>query len=127
MASSGGDGRGGDPLSRVLREANESLVLTTLKAQDRLEAALAFRLLVESVEDYAIFRLDREGHVVEWNAGAARVYGYASDEILGQPFSVFYYAGSVESGLYARDLATATETGRVETEGMRTRQDGSNF
>ncbi len=116
-----------DPLSGILREANESLVLATLRTQERLEIAEAFRLLVESVEDYAIFRLDREGRVAEWNAGAARVYRYASDDIVGQPFSVFYYPGSVESGSYARELAAAKETGRVESEGMRTRSDGSNF
>jgi PAS domain S-box-containing protein len=128
MASSAdGDERGTDPLSRALQEANESLVLTTLRTQERLEVAEAFRLLVESVEDYAIFRLDAEGHVAEWNAGAARVYGYVSEDIVGQPFSVFYYRGSVESGSYARELAAAKETGRVESEGMRTRQDGSNF
>jgi PAS domain S-box-containing protein len=128
MASSAdGDERGADPLSRALQEANESLVLTTLRTQERLEVAEAFRLLVESVEDYAIFRLDAEGHVAEWNAGAARVYGYVSEDIVGQPFSVFYYRGSVESGSYARELAAAKETGRVESESMRTRQDGSNF
>jgi PAS domain S-box-containing protein len=49
-----------------------------------------YRLLVESVRDYAIFALDPEGHVLSWNPGAQRFKGYTADEIMGQHFSVFY-------------------------------------
>ena len=122
------EGRNGATASSdFLRDANEQLVLTTLRTQELLEDAEAFRLLVESVEDYAIFRLDSEGRVASWNAGAERVHGYPAVDIVGQPFATFYYSASAEAGGCARDLATARETGRLESEGMRTRKDGSTF
>jgi PAS domain S-box-containing protein len=113
--------------AQLLKDANERLVLTTLRAQEMLEAAEAYRLLVESVEDYAIFMLDAEGRVANWNAGAQRVHGYAAQEIVGQPFSALYFHESPSGGPCVRDLATAERTGRFQGEGMRTRKDGSTF
>jgi PAS domain S-box-containing protein len=84
-----------------------------------------FRLLVESVRDYAIFMLDPEGRVLTWNAGAERIKGYRADEIIGQHFSQFY---PPEAGDFpAHELRVAAAEGRFEDEGWRVRKDGSRF
>jgi hypothetical protein len=84
-----------------------------------------FRLLVESIGDYAIFMLDPEGHVLSWNAGAERIKGYAPSEIIGQHFSRFY---PPEAGDFpAHELRVAAAEGRFEDEGWRVRKDGSRF
>jgi PAS domain S-box-containing protein len=92
----------------------------------RLEAE-DFRLLVESVEDYAIFRLDPGGRVTTWNAGAERIKGYLSSEILGQHFSIFHPREDVVAGKPEDELRAAAADGRVEDEGWRVRKDGSRF
>jgi PAS domain S-box-containing protein len=86
-----------------------------------------FRLLVQSVTDYAIYMLDPEGRVTSWNAGAERAKGYSSDEIIGQHFSRFYPDADREAGVPQRALATALTEGRFEAEGWRQRKDGSHF
>jgi PAS domain S-box-containing protein len=86
-----------------------------------------FRLLVESVKDYAIFVLDPEGHVITWNQGARALKGYTPDEILGQHFSKFYLPEAVQSGWPARELALAEKEGRFADEGWRVKKDGSSF
>ncbi|HKY90781.1 MAG TPA: PAS domain S-box protein [Nevskiaceae bacterium] len=86
-----------------------------------------FRLMVESVQDYAIFLLDPQGRVMTWNIGAQKTKGYRTDEILGQHFSVFYPDDVVASGWPARELEIALRDGRVEDEGWRLRKDGSRF
>lgn len=86
-----------------------------------------FRLLVESVIDYAIFTLDTGGHITSWNAGAQRIKGYTREEILGRHFSTFYPAEDVASDKPGRELAIARAEGRVEDEGWRVRKDGSLF
>ncbi|RZT42179.1 PAS domain-containing hybrid sensor histidine kinase/response regulator [Cupriavidus agavae] len=86
-----------------------------------------FRMLVESVKDYAIFMLDVGGHVISWNSGASYIKGYRRDEILGKHFSVFYPAEDLAAGKPARELVVAREVGRIEDEGWRVRKDGSLF
>ncbi len=86
-----------------------------------------FRLLVESVRDYAIFMLDPDGIVLTWNAGAERFKGYAAHEIIGQHFSRFYPAEALERGYPAHELEVAKATGVFEDEGWRVRKDGSLF
>jgi PAS domain S-box-containing protein len=86
-----------------------------------------FRLLAEGVKDYAIFRLDPDGYVVSWNAGAERIQGYRADEIIGQHFSRFYPPEEVQRGKPAEKLQLADTRGRVEDEGWRVRKDGSRF
>ncbi len=86
-----------------------------------------FRLLLQSVTDYAIYMLDPEGHVASWNAGAERFKGYKIDEILGQHFSRFYGEEDRAAGIPARALKTALEEGRFEAEGWRYRKDGGRF
>jgi PAS domain S-box-containing protein len=85
------------------------------------------RLLVETVQDYAIFLLDRGGHIVSWNAGAERIKGYSSAEILGRHFSVFYPREALERRWPQRELELASKEGRFEEEGWRVRKDGSLF
>ena len=86
-----------------------------------------YRLLAESVQDYAIFALDPSGHVLTWSAGAARIKGYARTEILGKHFSVFYPPEAVAAGKPNRELEIARQAGRLEDEGWRVRKDGSLF
>jgi PAS domain S-box-containing protein len=86
-----------------------------------------FRLLVESVRDYAIFMLDPNGHVLTWNPGAERFKGYRAQEIIGQHFSRFYPAEALASGLPAHELDVASKTGVFEDEGWRVRKDGTLF
>jgi PAS domain S-box-containing protein len=86
-----------------------------------------FRLLVQSVTDYAIYMLDPEGRVSSWNAGAERFKGYLADEIIGEHFSKFYSEEDREAGVPFKALETARTEGRFEAEGWRIRKDGSRF
>ena len=86
-----------------------------------------FRLIVDGIQDYAIFMLDPRGHVATWNAGAARLKGYTADEIIGQHFSRFYPRDAVERGWPDYELQCAAAEGRFEDEGLRVRKDGSLF
>ncbi|CAN7630956.1 ATP-binding protein [Bosea sp. LjRoot237] len=86
-----------------------------------------YRLLVESVTDYAIYMLDPQGMVISWNPGARRFKGYEDHEIIGQSFSRFYTEEDRASGLPERALSQAAEEGRFESEGWRVRKDGSRF
>lgn len=84
-------------------------------------------LLVREVVDYAIYMLDPTGHVVTWNAGAARIKGYSEADILGTHFSQFYTPEDRAEGMPAQALRTATQSGRFVAEGWRCRKDGSRF
>jgi PAS domain S-box-containing protein len=86
-----------------------------------------FRLMVESVRDYAIFTLDAGGHIMSWNVGAERIKGYRPEEIIGQHFSIFYPPEALSRGLPAHELQVAGREGRFEDEGWRVRKDGSPF
>ena len=92
-----------------------------------LESEQRFRLLVQGVKDYAIYMLDPEGHVTNWNPGAQAIKGYTADEIVGQHFSNFYTEEDRQGGEPARALQTARETGKYEVEAWRVRKDGSRF
>jgi len=99
------------------REAQEAL----------LQAERGFRLLVQGVTDYAIFMLDPNGKVANWNAGAQRIKGYTPEEIVGEHFSRFYMPEEREAGVPDRALETARKVGRYEAEGWRVRKDGTRF
>ena len=86
-----------------------------------------FRLLVDTITDYAIYMLDPNGCVASWNAGAERFKGYKASEILGEHFSRFYPEDDQQAGLPARALETARTEGRFESEGWRIRKDGRRF
>ncbi|MFE3451219.1 PAS domain S-box protein [Nonomuraea sp. NPDC059194] len=91
------------------------------------ESEELFRLLVQSVVDYAIFMLDPTGRIASWNAGAQRIKGYAAEEIIGSHFSIFYPPEDVAAGKPQRELETAIVDGRLEDEGWRVRKDGTRF
>ena len=91
------------------------------------ESEERFRLLVESVRDYAIFMLDAQGIVRSWNTGAQALKGYTADEIIGRHFSTFYTPEDKQAGKPANELLIAREHGRVEDEGWRVRKDGTLF
>jgi PAS domain S-box-containing protein len=86
-----------------------------------------FRLLVQSVTDYAIYMLDPDGRVSSWNAGAERFKGYLADEIMGEHFSRFYSEEDRKAGIPYRALETARSEGRFEAEGWRFRKNGTRF
>ena len=86
-----------------------------------------FRILVESVQDYAIFMLDTDGRIVSWNAGAQQIKQYAAEEAIGQHFSIFYPPNDAACGKPAAALAAAVRDGRFEDEGWRVRKDGTLF
>ncbi len=85
------------------------------------------RSIVESIGEYAIYLLDREGHVLTWNPGAERIKGYKADEVLGLHYSRFFTQEDVEQGRPAELLRQAIVKNRVEEEGWRVRKDGSRF
>jgi len=85
------------------------------------------RLLVESVDEYAIFALDPQGHILSWNPGAERFKGYKADEVIGKHFSIFYPKERIEEGFPDYELREAARVGRFEDEGWRVRKDGSRF
>ncbi len=86
-----------------------------------------FRLLVQSVTDYAIFLLDSNGRVSSWNEGAERIKGYGASEIVGRPIALFYPPEDRDAGKPEQGLDCAEREGRFHTEGWRLRKDGSRF
>ena len=91
------------------------------------ETEQQFRMLVNAVTDYALYRLTPDGIVSSWNVGAQRAKGYAAGEIIGQHFSRFYTPEDRRIGLPSLTLKKATEDGRYEMEGWRVRKDGTRF
>jgi PAS domain S-box-containing protein len=118
-----------DPSGELIGFAKITRDLTERK---RVEESLRrseeqFRLLIQSVTDYAIYMLDTEGRVASWNAGAERIKGYSRDEIIGEHFSKFYPDEARERGDPQESLRIAAETGRYDKEGWRVRKDGTRF
>ncbi|MBI4040317.1 MAG: PAS domain S-box protein [Deltaproteobacteria bacterium] len=105
--------------SRHQKIRNQQLKLALHRAEEQ------YRLLIESVKDYAIFMLDAKGHVATWNSEAERISGYSRDEIVGKHFSIFLTPESIEKEDAQKYLETAIETGRTENEGWHLRKDGS--
>src|SRR5262245_44822768 len=96
-------------------------------SQERDELREEAHALFNSVEDYAIFTLDTDGHVLSWNLGARKIKGYEERDIVGESFTRFYTAEDRAAGKPYRLLREAAEHGRVEDEGWRLRKDGSRF
>jgi PAS domain S-box-containing protein len=94
---------------------------------ERRESEHRYRMLVEGVIDYAIFSMDKGGHVTSWNVGAERIKGYKAEEIIGKHFSTFYTPEDRAAGLPEKVLRTAAETGHFEGEGWRMRKNGTLF
>ncbi|HWI58257.1 MAG TPA: PAS domain S-box protein, partial [Bacillota bacterium] len=99
-----------------LAQTNQQLrqqIAERVKAEQELRASEErFRLLVESVKDYAIFMLDPQGRVATWNAGAQRIKGYQAEEIIGKPYSCFFTNEDINAGKPERELAIATAEGK---------------
>ena len=116
------------PLLPEVLTAKVATFLELYKRTEKLrESEERFRLLVESVKDYAIFMLDTEGGIVSWNLGAERISGYRQNEIVGKHFSVFYPLEDVQSGKPENGLKMAVAEARFEEEGWRIRKDGARF
>ncbi len=94
---------------------------------EQIDDAQRLKLLVEAVTDYALYLLDPNGLVANWNSGAQRLKGYAASEILGQSFARFYTEEDRKDGLPEKLLAIARSKGKVVSEGWRVRKDGSRF
>jgi PAS domain S-box-containing protein len=122
-------------IERALQDFNVTLERSVLSRTREAEAAFLnlhrsernFALLVGSIIDYAIYMLDLQGNVTNWNRGAERIKGYLAEEIVGQNFSRFYTPEDRAQNLPARALATAVREGRYVAEGWRMRKDGSRF
>jgi formate hydrogenlyase transcriptional activator len=113
----------GPTVLSFVRDATEQRAAQDeLRRQDQMT-----RSIVESVRDYAIYMLDRDGHVATWSAGGERIKGYTADEILGKHFSRFFVQEDVERNHPAELLRLAAARGRFEEEGWRVRKDGSRF
>jgi PAS domain S-box-containing protein len=86
-----------------------------------------FHILVDSVEEYAIYLLDQNGNVITWNTGAEKIKGYSVEEIIGKNFASFYTADEVAAGKPQRNLREAARRGYIRDQGLRVRKDGSTF
>ena len=86
-----------------------------------------FQILIEGVVDYAIFALDKEGHVTSWNSTAQKIIGYTPEEIVGKHFGIFYRPDERRAGSPARALESAVQRGKHEVEGWRIRKNGTPF
>src|SRR5256886_2876780 len=84
-------------------------------------------ILVDSVEEYAIYLLDPNGNVVTWNTGAQKIKGYTAEEIVGKNFACFYTAEDVAAEKPQRNLREAARRGNIRDQGLRVRKDGSTF
>ncbi len=105
----------------IMRSTLQNTHNTTTAELDR------YRLLVETVQDYAIFFLDKNGFVATWNKGAEKIKRYKASEIIGKHFSTFYLKRDVDAEKPKRELELATRFGRVEDEDWRVRKDGTKF
>jgi PAS domain S-box-containing protein len=119
-------------LRRGARVVRRVAVVRDISARKQAETALRaseerFRLLVDTVQDYAIYLLDPDGRIATWNTGAARIKGYTAAEVLGRPFSRFFPPEERSRGTPARLLAQAARDGHYVGEGWRVRKDGSRF
>ncbi len=96
-------------------------------AEALLQSENRFRLVVESVRDYAIFQLDSEGKIITWNAGAERLLGWPERQVIGMPMSVVFIPEDIETGQHQKELEQARAEGRAQDERWHRRKDGSRF
>ena len=117
------------PSGEIIGFAKITRDLTERKVAEQVlhQSEEQFRLLVQGVSDYAIYLLDPEGRVTNWNLGAQRIKGYLPNEIIGQHFSRFYTDEDRAAEVPREALETVRRTGRFEREGWRVRKDGSRF
>ena len=106
---------------------DELAQIVTARTHEAQRSEESFRLLVDSIQDYAIFMLDRDGNVASWNRGAQKIKGYRADEIIGKSVSTFYPKEAIDRQWPQQELALARAQGRFEDEGWRLRKDGTRF
>ena len=87
----------------------------------------AFDLLATDAKEYAVFLVGLDGHLLCWNAGAERIFGYQSDEIIGQHFSRFFSPEDILTGQPEHELKTALADGRADSNCWQVRKDGTRF
>jgi len=118
-----------DPTGKLLGFAKITRDLTDRKMAEEVlkQSEQQFRLLVQSVTDYAIYMLDANGRLTNWNPGAQRIKGYLPEEVIGQHFSMFYTPEDRAAGEPKRTLDIAVREGRFENKGWRLRKDGTRF
>jgi PAS domain S-box-containing protein len=112
--------------AELLRELDRKEFERQLAEEKLRQTEEGFGLLVDRVKDYGICMLDPQGHIITWNAGAARIYGYLDADILGRHFACFY-PDDARHSKPERELKVATAEGRCEDEGWRVRRDGTRF
>src|ERR1700745_2829856 len=91
------------------------------------QTAEQFHILVDSVEEYAIYLLDPNGNIITWNTGAEKIKGFSTEEIIGKNFASFYTADDVAAGKPQRNLREASRRGYIRDSGLGVRKDGSTF
>ena len=116
--------RAEEELHQLNRELNERI---EKRVEELRKSEEVFRLMVESVKDYAIYMLDRDGNIIIWNKGAELLKGYKAKDIIGQNFSLFFTKEDISAGKPSRLLKTTLEQGKVQDEGWRVRKDGTLF
>jgi PAS domain S-box-containing protein len=113
------------PLALKKKSVNETT--TQFATGSRIQDGDQFRLLVEAIQDYAIYMLDCGGRVITWNLGAEKSKGFTSREVVGQHFSMFFVGEDIEAHVPEKELATATRIGHCVGEGWRIRKNGERF
>ena len=121
------DSESGSPEPGGSTRRGDTPAPTTPLAEEIKHGGRIYQMLVESVQDYAIFMLDPTGHISSWNKGAQRLKGYTPDEIIGRHFSIFYTEPDIVSEKPARELEIAARVGKYEEEGPRLKKDGTEF
>lgn len=115
------------PPEEMTREAQTGISQPHRAAEQLRQSEEQFRLLVEGVQDYAIYMLSLEGTIMTWNSGAQRIKGYDAQEVIGKHFSCFFRPQDIDAGKPKRALEVAAATGQFKEENLRVRKDGSVF
>ncbi|MBE0649948.1 MAG: PAS domain S-box protein [Bacteroidales bacterium] len=111
-----------------LLKLNEDLEAQVKRRTEALQNSREqYKLMIESVRDYAIFMMDTEGYIKQWNSGAEQIYGYTNEEITGKHFSIFFSPEDNQSGMPDAEIQNARTQGQFEQERLRVRKDGSQF
>lgn len=114
-------------ISYLSQNMHSALKNVELKNTELVRSEERYRLVVESVKDYAIYTMDKEGYITSWNKGSEYTKGFLQADVLGRHYSIFFEPSEIESGTPWRYLIEATEHGRFEFEGWRTKKDGTRF
>lgn len=114
-------------ISILSQNMHVALKNVEVKNSDLVRSEERYRLVVESVKDYAIYTLDKEGYITSWNQGSEHTKGYTQQDVLGKHYSLFFTSIEIETGKPWAYLISSMENGRFEFEGWRTKKDGSKF